>query len=446
MTELRNLRQLYAVAKERIVIQADTIKQLQSRIKELEDKDKEKDQKITDLSLQMEELRSIVFGRKKLKPIDDIKALSLPDNSVPRSQESYKREVPTEEDVTDRIYISLEHHHQVERIRKRVYYVEDIPLPQKTVTKHTIEQGYCATCQKWVSKASLPSALVHLGERVRRYIVYLNTIARLSYRQIQELLIITYQLKVSSGEITKILKQQALKARPTYEALIVTIRSEPSVHLDETSWSLQQGDGMRRFGWAMVGGVSTDVVYLLGRTRGKGNVNELLGDTTAVVVSDDYGAYRKLTQPHQLCWAHIHRKLRDLATSVTAVAELRQHCLLSYQTFATIYTRLTKEPDYDYIKNQLSVFVEPHPADPTKLSRIKTQLRDRLDCYLTCLIYPNVTADNNVAERALRHVVLKRKVSFGSFSEETAQGTAVLLSVLMSMRNRGSLREWVVGV
>ena len=43
---------------------------------------------------------------------------------------------------------------------------------------------------------------------------------------------------------------------------------------------------------------------------------------------------------------------------------------------------------------------------------------------------------NNQAERSLRHLVLKRKISFGSLTKRTAENLAVLLSVLMSLRQR----------
>ena len=54
MIELRNLRKLYKGAKERIAIQNKTIKELKARVRELEANDKEKDQRITDLSLQID--------------------------------------------------------------------------------------------------------------------------------------------------------------------------------------------------------------------------------------------------------------------------------------------------------------------------------------------------------------------------------------------------------
>jgi hypothetical protein len=258
---------------------------------------------------------------------------------------------------------------------------------------------------------------------------------------------------LSQGEIAKILAREGVVLGPAYEQLKTRIRGEPSVHLDETSWNLVTSDGYGRYAWTMVGGTSTESVFLLGKTRGKGNATNLLGDTTATVVSDDYGAYRTLTQPHQLCCAHILRKLRDLAESSKLTGSVHTHCVSLYHMFREIYAdietaRTSSAPEsvYDTLRERLYTFAQVHVLDFTKLSRIKGQIAERAENYLMCLRYKNVASDNNAAERSLRHLVLKRKVSFGSYSEKTADTLAVLLSVLMSYKRRGMLRGYLVGV
>ena len=58
---------------------------------------------------------------------------------------------------------------------------------------------------------------------------------------------------------------------------------------------------------------------------------------------------------------------------------------------------------------------------------------------------PEIGITNNEAERALRHAVLWRRVSFGSQSEAGAETVARLLSVVMTMRRRGeSVHKYLV--
>jgi transposase len=201
------------------------------------------------------------------------------------------------------------------------------------------------------------------------------------------------------------------------------------------------------------GGTSSEAVFELGKTRGKGNAEHLLGDSKAVVVSDDYAVYRNLKNPHQLCCAHVLRKLRDLAASSEITGAIHDHCVAAYKTFAELYTAIEMArvsadlvSSYDELLPRLQQFVHAHPDDPVKLARVKKQVALRIANYLTCLLYPDVASDNNAAERSLRHLVLKRKISFGSLSEKTADTLAVLLSVLLSYKRRGTLRDYLMGV
>ncbi len=171
------------------------------------------------------------------------------------------------------------------------------------------------------------------------------------------------------------------------------------------------------------------------------------------MISTIYAVYRNLKNPHQLCCAHILRKLRDLAASSEIAGAVRDHCVAAYQRFAELYAaietaRTSSDPSSSYheLLGQLQRFTLPHPLDPAKLTRTKEQVAPRADRYLTCLLHPHVAADNNAAERSLRHLVLKRKVSFGSLSEKTAETLAILCSVLLSYKQRGALREYLMGV
>jgi hypothetical protein len=455
MIELRNLRKLHGAQKVRIQKLEAEVRFLKKENKELRAENTLLKTELTDLRLQMEELRTIVFGKKRPKQHDDDLP---PPPKIIRTPDSYRRKIPADTEVT------IAKHHSIDTCThcqgafserdSIVYFEEDIPLPQKkTVTCHTIEKGYCTVCKKWSVGTKLPYARVVLGDTVKRYVVYLSVVCRLSYAQIQDVLKQTYDFDISQGEIAKIMEKEGVTLLPAYEQLKERIRGEPSVHLDETSWNLVFGDGYQRYAWTMVGGTSTNAVFLLGKTRGKGNAIYLLGNSSAVVNSDDYGAYRTLPNPHQLCCAHILRKLRDLAQSATITGSVHEHCMTVYHMFADIYkaietarTAPTPEFSYDTLLERLYTFAQVHPLDMKKLARIKGQITARAENYLTCLHYPHVASDNNLAERSLRHLVLKRKVSFGSYSEKTADTLAVLLSMLMSYKRQGTLRGYLMGV
>lgn len=457
LIQLRNLEALHEAQRFKIWHLRDDNRALKQKVKVLETTVTAQQKTIDDLKLQMEELRTMVFGKKRRNDDahgDDFSTGGEP--PLPRTSASYRRNPPPENEITE------ERTHLISSCascggefteRKRcTYFEEDIPLPQKKIViRHVIEKGWCATCRTWSAGTPLPPAPVILGENVQRYISYLNVVCRQSYSQIEGILQQGYDFDISQGEIAKILEREGNRLRPAYERLKAKIRGEPSIHLDETGWNIL-GNGERGFAWTMAGGVSEDAVFALGKSRGRGNAEDLIGDSEAVRVTDDYPAYRNLGGDHQLCCAHILRKLRDLAASGALPEPSRAHCVRAYGTFAAIYAdvetaRTSSDPTsaYDALHERLQAFAEADTRDPAKLGRIKTQVRERSENYLTCLRHPNVAADNNAAERSLRHLVIKRKISFGSMSEGTAETMAILLSVLMSRKQRGELRKYLAG-
>lgn len=315
----------------------------------------------------------------------------------------------------------------------------------KTVIKHSVEKGYCTVCQRWRPALPLPPTTVVIGSRVRAFVSYASIILRLSYDQIQHILNDLYAFELSQGEITNILDREARKLTSAHEQLKNTIRQQSGAHYDETGWKVQEED-QGNHAWVMTGTETPDTVFLMGRSRGKGNAEELMGEENSqhIGISDDYGAYRNLFDTHQLCWAHPLRKLRDLTQSDTLDQATREQCRDAYQQFASLYgdLRAILETPFDLAERtkkrgelieRFNVITIPHVNNPKKLSTIKESLKKNIDSYFTCLTHEGIPADNNKAERALRHLVLKRKISFGSRTQKGANTLSVLASVLLSL-------------
>src|SRR3990167_93906 len=379
---------------------------------------------LEDFKLQIEELQTMVFGKKKKKEVDD-DDLTPPKEKIPRSSDSYKRPIPKESEVTEVKFHPLNQCSCGEEVTQKktvLFFEEDIPIPaKKIVRKHVVGKAYCLSCKKWQTSIPLPTSKVILGLNIQKYTCYLSIMCRLSFTQIQ-----------------KILNREAIKLRPFYEQLKVKIRGEPVIHLDETSWKLFV-DGSATYSWVMSGGESKENVFLIGESRGKGNMDHLVGENfNGFVVSDDYGAYRKLNK-HQLCWAHLLRKFRDLAKSGELDEKTRLHCKAEYQKLCLIYDDLKNDrriKRYDDFSLRLKELSKIKQLDPKKLIRMKTTLAKNIPKYLTCLSDSRIPLTNNQAERSLRHLVLKRRISFGSLTKRTADNLAILLSILMSLKQR----------
>ena len=220
------------------------------------------------------------------------------------------------------------------------------------------------------------------------------------------------------------------------------------IHFDETGDRVRDGDGFKSYAWIMQGKDKPEVVFDKGKTRGKGNAEKLLKNSSAVGVTDECGVYANLFQYHQLCWVHLHRKFRDLTESKSLEKKSLKACQKAFQKESKIYSNIRELSNRDDLtedersfhfakfKKQLQKLSKPAKHDPNKLLTYKKTLSKNIDKYLTCIRLPNVPADNNQAERSLRHIVLKRKTSFGHISSRGAETSSILMSVFLTIRNR----------
>ena len=433
---LRNLKVLYAKAKERIVLLEAETKQQKERIKELEAKDKDKGEKIEAMAFQLEQIKNKLFGKKPL-----VHRILPKQEKKDRDNFSYQRPIPKNTTETRPHPVSECAHCRGALKGKavRVFFEEDIPLPiQKVVIKHEVEVGYCNRCRRQSSGYPIPSKKSVLGEQVKKYVCILSIGSRLSHTQIQEHLMDVFSLSVSLGEIGNMLQTEADELRPEYQSLKESVLTQTGTHYDETGWKVQK-EGQGKFAWVAAGTDNNDTVFSLGRSRGKGNIEDI--GKGKVGISDDYGAYRNAFAEHQLCFAHPHRKLRDVAESGEIPEEKREHCKSAYTQFSKLYKNIRHS-----LQNKLSPYLkrksqtvfdriaESHALDPTPLSKIKTALRKNKEKYFTFLNHPGIPVDNNKAERTLRHLVIKRRTSFGSKTQRGAETTSILASVILSLK------------
>lgn len=122
-----------------------------------------------------------------------------------------------------------------------------------------------------------------------------------------------------------------------------------------------------------------------------------------VGISDGYGAYTNAFEIHQLCWAHPHRKFRDLSESKTLERENLHRCKITYEEFGKLYERIRDEmkkemeqPTNDIqrgkLKEELMERFEEitiiHSDDPVKLITYKTTLLKNKEKYFVCILVP----------------------------------------------------------
>jgi len=455
LTKLRNYERLYPELQEKY-------EQAKRRIKDLEDalkkERKEREESVEALRLQIEELREMVFGRKKGNGDSDGKdEPQKPKKCSPkkksRSSASYRRSTPSDDEITEENHYNIDScpdcGEPLSNLKEAIRYLEDIILPAlqgKTVEKQHIETGFCKQCRKWHSAIPISKQKSSLGENVQQRIIHCIADLGMTFETTKRDLRDTFGIEVSDGEIVHILTMEAAKLLPEYHDIDASIRASPAEHFDETSWPVQKG-GEGNWGWVKTASDTAATIFRLGRSRGKGNAQALHSEKGKPAVTDDYGAYDFLGEDQALCWAHPKRKFKDLARSASLSNRRRKHCARFYERFCqllkdvktvieSLYDAQVRLMEAESFRKRIVKLCAPDAADPKKLATLKATFLERSEAYLLCVRLPDIPMTNNKAERALRPLVIKRKLSYGSKTQKGADVMSILLSVCTTLRHQ----------
>jgi len=323
--------------------------------------------------------------------------------------------------------------------------VVDVPPPAAVVvTEHAVEKGWCSACRKWHEAPLDLSGVVvgqrRLGVRVAALVAHLRTTLRLPIRSIQRYLADLHGVRVSVGEIINLLQQVAAHGAAAVTQIRDQARRRPVVHADETSW---REAGHNGYVWLLATPEGERYVERH-QSRAGAVANALLGDDfTGVLVTDFYGGYNDTPGgQHQRCWVHLLRDLHALEEAHPAHDETQTWVTQVKAVFAHIQTfrttpRTTPPPADDpalplaaRLRQDLRAlgaqFVQArdHPCRPLawRLWHFQHEL-------LTCVCDPRVPPDNNAAERAIRPLVIARKISGGTRSARGSQTQMRLYSL-----------------
>lgn len=443
LIRLRNLERLRENDKETISKLRAENSTLKIRVVELENL-------VETLLLRIEELEKMIFGGSgggKAQPPLKYGPEKTTKKKKIRKKSSYKRAVPEQIDKEEVFEITECPDCQFFLEKKKIshQYIEDILLPSvqqqrpKYVLKETIEKGFCPNCKKWHSSRPAQPQQVILGGNVKTLVMFAINILSLSYSQLQNLLLSLYDFEISDGEIANILERCSKKLLPEYQRIKEKIRGKPANHYDETSW--QQGKE-KDYAWVQTANEGEEAIFVVGKPRGKGVAEDLKGNSKAIGISDCYAAYKNLFESHQICWAHLQRNARDLAKSPSLSKQKQKHCQKFYGKIALIYRRLLDFHRNGFspekggkLKIELLKIVhsirQMDELDPKKLENLKKRLETYEQALFTCLDHP-IPPDNNKAERKLRHLVLKRKKSFGTKTAKGSHAFSINISVTLS--------------
>ena len=269
------------------------------------------------------------------------------------------------------------------------------------------------------------------GSRLEATVVYYRQEQHMSYVRTQKALLDLHQVEISQGGIDEIMKRAGKWAVVKAEQIQRSVRQSQVIHCDETTNRI---DGAHAWEWVFC--TAKGIYHEIRRDRSAGVIRDIMRDEQAEVwVSDCYGGQLKApTKQRQLCMAHQMRAVQHVIdahphlTWAHAMHKLFQHaiqvhhqrCQMTIQQFARQVAHI--ERNCDRLLHQ-----DLAPPEAQKLQRRYLKYRSSLFVFL----YRNdVEPTNNIAERALRHSVVHRKVTNGFRSYWGTKTYAALASVI----------------
>ena len=292
------------------------------------------------------------------------------------------------------------------------------------ISEHRGQPCWCPNCRHThyapvdedVQRAGL------IGPRLTALVAYLKGGCHCSFSTICKFLQDVVRVTISRGQLWKLCRKVSDGLQPSYLELLDQLPTQPVLNVDETG---HKDHGRRMWTWCFR--AATFTLFKIDPSRGAQVLLNVLGEEFRGLLGCDYfSAYRKYMRLNenvlvQFCLAHLIRDLqflvehpdrrnraygrRVLQATREAFALFGRREELSARAFAG------EVEDACHELCGAARFRVPRTREAQNLAR-RFWLHG--DSYLRFLTTPGIEPTNNLAEQAIRFVVIDRKVTQGS--------------------------------
>lgn len=247
------------------------------------------------------------------------------------------------------------------------------------------------------------------------------------------------QLKVGYGSLVRAMHHLAGILSTVTVELTKVYRQSLVKHADETGW---RNDGKNGYAWLFANKEVS--IYRFSGSRAAAVPEEVFSKDKlpGVLVVDRYNAYNKMPCEIQYCYAHLLREVEDLEKEQPENREIKAFvgCVVPLLSEAMGLRSLSiGEKEFKKqaakVKRKILVVMNKQAKHPG-IQRIQNIFRENARRLYHWARDRDIPADNNLAERELRPLVIARKLSFGSQSDAGAKTREILMTILQTLRKQ----------
>jgi transposase len=322
----------------------------------------------------------------------------------------------------------------------------DIEATPVRIEEHCALAGYCPHCRR-LHYAPLPAVIAQgglVGPRLTTLIAYLKGACHASYSTIRKFLRDVVRVSLSRGQLAKIVSKVSQALDQPYQELLDRLPAEARLNVDETG---HPDRGERWWTWCFRAGLYT--LFKIDPTRSGDVLLEVLGKEFDGVLGCDYfSAYRRYLRECgvvvQFCLAHLIRDVKFLTTLPgardRAYGERLREALRAL--FGVIHRReaLSARAFRAELAAARAAVLRQATRDvpPTRPSQnLAQRFAQHGAAYFEFVTTPGVEPTNNLAEQAIRFVVIDRHVTQGTRGEAGRRWCERIWTVIATCSQQG---------
>ncbi len=332
------------------------------------------------------------------------------------------------------------------RAPRVVQQVEIIDVPIR-IEEHRGRAYWCPTCRKF-HYAPLPPEVEKgqlFGPRLTTLVAYMKGVCHASFSTIRKFIRDVVGIKVSRGYLRKLIGKMGDALKPCYDELLAALPNADTLNVDETG---HKENGDRFWTWCFRAEMYT--LFRIDKSRGSKVLIDVLGEEfDGVIGCDFWGAYKKYMRLHenvllQFCMAHLIRDVKYLTTlsdkETKAYGERLRETLR--EMFRVIHRReeilpKTFQRRLSAARDRVFAAATENVPSSNEAQNMAGRFLKHGDSYFRFITTPGIEPTNNLAEQAIRFVVIDRRITQGTRSKSGRDWCERIWTTIATCTQRG---------